>query len=315
VDVARYLFAFLIFPGFVFTGVVGLLSTWVDRKVTARVQWRVGPPLLQPIYDFVKLLGKETLIPSTASRAVFMAAPVAGLAAVTLVSTILWLANLTGLSFVGDLIVVVYLLVVPSLAIMIGGMASGNPLASTGASREMKLILSYELPFLICLATVILKNGFSLRLAELAEPGRVAPIASISGSVAAVITLLCVQAKLGFTPFDVAEAETEIMSGPYIEYSGVSLGVFKLTQAMMLFALPVFLITVFLGGIHLSGWGILWAILKYVAILVLIIVIKNTNPRVRIDQAVSFFWVYLAPMAVGAFVLAVLGRVLGIPWL
>ena len=314
-DVARYLFAFLIFPGFVFTGVVGLLSTWVDRKVTARVQWRVGPPLLQPIYDFVKLLGKETLIPSTASRAVFMAAPVAGLAAVTLVSTILWLANLTGLSFLGDLIVVVYLLVVPSLAIMIGGMASGNPLASTGASREMKLILSYELPFLICLATVILKNGFSLRLAELAEPGRVAPIASISGAVAAVITLLCVQAKLGFTPFDVAEAETEIMSGPYIEYSGVSLGVFKLTQAMMLFALPVFLITVFLGGIHLSGWGILWAILKYVAILVLIIVIKNTNPRGRIDQAMSFFWVYLAPMAVGAFVLAVLGRVLGIPWL
>jgi NADH-quinone oxidoreductase subunit H len=315
VDVARYLFAFLVFPGFVFTGVVGLLSTWVDRKVTARVQWRVGPPLLQPFYDFVKLLGKETLIPSTASRAVFMAAPVAGLASVTLVSTILWMANLTGLSFLGDLIVVVYLLIVPSLAIMIGGMASGNPLASTGASREMKLILSYELPFLICLATVILKNGFSLRLSELAATGRVPPIASISGALVSVIALLCVQAKLGFTPFDVAEAETEIMSGPYIEYSGVSLGVFKLTQAMMLFTLPVFLITVFLGGIHLSGLGILWAILKFVAILVLIVVIKNTNPRVRIDQAVTFFWVYLTPVAVGAFVLAAVGRLLGIPWL
>jgi NADH-quinone oxidoreductase subunit H len=315
VDVARYLFAFLVFPGFVFTGVVGLVSTWVDRKVTARVQWRVGPPLLQPFYDFVKLLGKETLIPSTASRAVFMAAPLAGLTAVTLVSTILWLANLTGLSFVGDLIVVVYLLIVPSLAIMIGGMASGNPLASTGASREMKLILSYELPFLICLAVVILKNGFSLRLGDLAQGGARAPVGSISGAVAAVIALLCVQAKLGFTPFDVAEAETEIMGGPYIEYSGVSLGVFRLTQAMMLFSLPVFLITVFLGGIHLSGWGILWAILKFVAILVLIIVIKNTNPRVRIDQAVSFFWVYLTPVAAGAFVLAVLGRVFGIPWL
>lgn len=318
-DVARYLFAFLVFPGFIFTGVLGLLSTWVDRKVTARVQWRVGPPLLQPLYDFVKLLGKETLIPSTASRAVFMAAPVAGLAAVTLVSTILWLANLTGLSFLGDLIVVVYLLIVPSLAIMIGGMASGNPLASTGASREMKLILSYELPFLICLATVILKNGYSLRLAELAAAGSaagtVAPIGSISGALSAVIALLCVQAKLGFTPFDLAEAETEIMSGPYIEYSGVSLGVFKLTQAMMLFTLPVFLITVFLGGIHLSGWGILWAILKFVAILVLIVVIKNTNPRVRIDQAVSFFWVYLTPVAVGAFVLAAVGRLLGSPWL
>ena len=313
-DVARYLFAFLVFPGFVFTGTVGMLSSWVDRKVTARVQWRVGPPLLQPLYDFVKLLGKETLIPSTASRTVFLAAPLAGLAAVILVSTVLWLANLAGLSFVGDLIVVVYLLVVPSLALMIGGMASGNPLAGIGASREMKLILSYELPFLVCLATVILKNDFGLRLAALA--GATPPAAgSISGAVTAVIALLCVQAKLGFTPFDVAEAETEIMSGPYVEYSGVSLGVFKLTQAMMLFTLPVFLITVFLGGIHLSGWGILWAVLKYVAVLVLIIVIKNTNPRLRIDQAVSFFWLYLTPAAAGAFVLAALGRFLGIPWL
>jgi NADH-quinone oxidoreductase subunit H len=84
---------------------------------------------------------------------------------------------------------------------------------------------------------------------------------------------------------------------------------------MMLFTLPVFLITVFLGGIHLSGLGILWAVLKYVAILVLIVVIKNTNPRVRIDQAMTFFWVYLTPVAAGAFVLATLGRLLGIPWL
>jgi NADH-quinone oxidoreductase subunit H len=129
------------------------------------------------------------------------------------------------------------------------------------------------------------------------------------------VVLFCVQAKLGFTPFDVAEAETEIMSGPFIEYSGVSLGVFKLTQAMMLFTLPVFLITVFLGGIHLVGWGILWAVLKYVAILVLIIVMKNTNPRVRIDQAVKFFWFYLTPIAVAAFVLAVLGRIFAVPWL
>jgi NADH-quinone oxidoreductase subunit H len=312
VETAWYIFAFIIFPGFLFTGVVGLLSSWVDRKVTARVQWRVGPPLLQPFYDFVKLLGKETLIPSSGARGTFLAAPLFGLVAVTLVSTILWLVNLWQTSFLGDLIVVVYLLVVPSLAIMIGGMASGNPLASTGASREMKLILSYELPFLICLATVILKSNMSIRLVEIAENH---VFNSISGVLVGVVALLCVQAKLGFTPFDIAEAETEIMSGPYIEYSGVSLGVFKLTQAMMLFTLPVFLITVFLGGIHLVGWGILWAILKYVAILVLIIVIKNTNPRVRIDQAVRFFWFYLTPIAVAAFVLAVLGLVFAIPWL
>lgn len=311
-EVASYVFAFLVFPGLLFSLAMGLFSSWVERKVTARVQWRVGPPLLQPVYDFVKLLGKETLVPSTASRAVFLFTPLFALVAATLVSTILWLANLQGLSFVGDLIVVVYLLLLPSLAIMIGGMAAGNPLASTGASREMKLILGYELPFLICLATVILKSGANIRLVEIA---RTPVIGSVSGVLISVVALLCVQAKLGFTPFDVAEAETEIMGGPFVEYSGVALAVFKLSQSLLLFALPVFLITVFLGGIHLAGWGILWAALKYLAILVLLIVIKNTNPRVRVDQAVTFFWARLTPVAAAAFVLAVLGRVFTIPWL
>jgi NADH-quinone oxidoreductase subunit H len=305
-------FAFLIFPGFLYSAVLGLVSTWVDRKVTARVQWRVGPPFLQPFYDFLKLMGKETLLPVSANRVVFLAAPVVSLAAVTLVSTILWLANLTGSAFIGDLIVVVYLLLLPSLFLILGGMASGNPLATTGASREMKLILAYELPFLICLAVVILKSGLGISLASVS---RSPIVTSISGALAAVVSLLCVQAKLGFTPFDVAEAETEIMAGPYIEYSGAPLALFKLAQAILLFELPVFLITVFLGGIHLRGWGILWFVLEYVAILALIVVIKNTNPRIRIDQAVRFFWRYLTPTAFAAFLLAAIGQALGLRWL
>ena len=309
---ARMVFAFLIFPGFVFSSILGLFSTWVDRKVTARVQWRVGPPLLQPFYDFLKLMGKETLLPASGNRVVFLAAPVVSLAAVTLVSMILWLANLTVSTFLGDLIVVVYLLLIPSLSLILGGMASGNPLATTGASREMKLILAYELPFLICLAVVIMKSGLGITLESVA---RSPSIASVSGALAAVISLLCVQAKLGFTPFDVAEAETEIMSGPYIEYSGAPLALFKLSQAILLFELPVFLITVFLGGIHLAGWGILWFVLEYVAILALIVVIKNTNPRIRIDQAVRFFWRYLTPIAIVSFLLAAIGQALGLEWL
>ena len=309
---ARMVFAFLIFPGFVFSSILGLFSTWVDSKVTARVQWRVGPPLLQPFYDFLKLMGKETLLPASGNRVVFLAAPVVSLAAVTLVSMILWLANLTVSTLVGDLIVVVYLLLIPSLSLILGGMASGNPLATTGASREMKLILAYELPFLICLAVVIMKSGLGITLESVA---RSPSIASVSGALAAVISLLCVQAKLGFTPFDVAEAETEIMSGPYIEYSGAPLALFKLSQAILLFELPVFLITVFLGGIHLAGWGILWFVLEYVAILALIVVIKNTNPRIRIDQAVRFFWRYLTPIAIVAFLLAAIGQALGLEWL
>lgn len=309
---ARMVFAFLIFPGFVFSAVLGLVSTWVDRKVTARVQWRVGPPLLQPFYDFLKLMGKETLLPAAGNLVVFLAAPVLSLAAVTLVSTVLWLSNLRGSTFVGDLIVVIYLLLLPSLSLILGGMASGNPLATTGASREMKLILAYELPFLICLAVVILKSGLGITLESVA---RSPAIASISGALAAVVSLLCVQAKLGFTPFDVAEAETEIMTGPYIEYSGAPLALFKLSQAILLCTLPVFLITVFLGGIRLRGWGILWFVLEYLAILALIVVIKNTNPRIRIDQAVRFFWRALTPAAIAAFLLAAIGQATGLGWL
>jgi len=229
-----------------------------------------------------------------------------------MISAILWLANLLGISFLGDLIVVVYLLIIPSLSIMMGGLASGNSLAATGASREMKLILAYELPFLICLATVILKNGLSIRIAEIAS---VSIAGSISGILAFIVSLLCVQAKLGFLPFDIAEAETEIIGGPFIEYSGVPLAVYKLNQAMLLFTLPVYLITVFLGGLHFSGWEILWSVLKYLLILVIIIVIKNTNPRVRIDQAVKFFWRYLTPLGIAAFVLAIFGQIYKIPWL
>jgi NADH-quinone oxidoreductase subunit H len=311
-NIGRSIFAFIIFPGFLFTAAVGLLSTWIDRKVTARVQWRVGPPLLQPVYDFIKLLGKENILPKQGNPVLFLLAPIIGLVGVSIVSTVLWQANLQGQSFVGDLIVVVYLLLLPAISVLIGGFASGNPLATTGASREMKLILAYELPFLICLATVILKSGFSIRLADIS---RIPIIGSISGAIAFIISLLCVHAKLGFTPFDVAEAETEIMEGPYIEYSGTPLAIFKLTQAMMLFTLPVYLITLFLRGISFTGLEILWSILKYVAILVVIVVIKNTNPRVRIDQALKFFWRYAFVLSVVALVLAAFGEAFGIAWL
>ncbi|MDA3940146.1 MAG: NADH-quinone oxidoreductase subunit H [Spirochaetia bacterium] len=311
-ETAKYLFLFIIFPGFLFTALVGFFSVWVDRKVTARVQWRVGPPFLQPLYDFFKLLGKETLLPKKGSPLVFLAAPIFSLMAIVLVSTILWVGIFWKQSFIGDLIVVVYLLIIPSLSFMIGAMASGNPLATVGASREMKLIIAYELPFLICLATAILKSGASIQLAVIASSP---VIASISGALASIVVLLCIHAKLGFTPFDVAEAETEIMEGIFIEYSGIPLALIKLTQAMMLFTLPIFLITVFLGGMNFSGWGILWSILKYVLVLVLIIVIKNTNPRVRVDQALKFFWLYLVPVSIVAFLLALLGMIYGIAWL
>lgn len=307
---AKTLFYFIVFPGFLFTALVGILVSWIDRKVTARVQWRVGPPLLQPLYDFVKLLGKETIVPQAGAKLTFLLSPLFGLAAVTIVSTILWLVMIfPQQTFLGDLIVVIYLLAIPSICVIIGGFASGNPLASLGASREMKMILAYELPFILAIFTPVIQAQGAIRLGDLLQYQWANSIFlnSWSGFIAFVVAIICMQAKLALVPFDIPEAETEIIAGPYIEYSGVPLALHKLTRWMMLFVVPMFLVIMFMGGILFSGWHILWGILKYVLLLVIIILMRNTNPRLRIDQAIKFFWGPMTILAVVGVILAFLG--------
>jgi len=311
-EIAITIGKFLVFPGLLFTTVAGLIACWIDRKITARVQWRKGPPFFQPFYDILKLWGKDTILPKSGNKILFILAPMLGLAGITIVSIILWNVNLFQKSFIGDLIVVAYLLVIPSLAIILGGSASGNPLASQGASREIKLLLAYELPFVLCIALIIIKNAGSFQLTEIVQQSL---LNSVSGVIGFIIILLCVQAKLGFVPFDIAEAETELMGGVYIEYSGGLLSIFKIMQAMMLFTLPVLISTLFLGGLVFYGWEILWSIIKIVGILAIIIVVKNTNPRVRIDQAVKFFWRVCGSLALIAVILAIIGKLYAIPWL
>ncbi|MFA4843660.1 MAG: complex I subunit 1 family protein [Candidatus Margulisiibacteriota bacterium] len=299
----KLLLATLIMPGFLFTAVMGLLATWVDRKVTARLQYRVGPPWFQPFADVAKLLGKETMVPEGASRLVFLGAPLLGLAAVTFVGTMLWTLNVDrSASFVGDLIVLIYLLTLPSLAVIIGASASRNPLAALGASREMKLILAYELSFILAVFTVVLKTG-TLLIGGIVNYQAVhgLTITSLSGAIAFLVALLVIQAKLGAVPFDIPEAEQELAGGAFIEYSGPALAVFRLTRAMLYFILPSLLVTLFLGGIDV------WFIVKYIAVLTLVILIKNTNPRLRIDQAIRFFWGPVTVVAMIGFALALAG--------
>ena len=302
-------FWILIFPGFLFTAAVGLLATWIVRKVSALVQYRVGPPVFQPLYDVIKLVGKETLVPEQAQRTVFMAAPLVGMAGVLLLATMLWRAALSQTVFVGDIIVAVYLMTLSSLALILGSSASASPHAAVGTAREMKLVMSYELPLALAFVVVIIKSSGQLSLAALAAQS---PISSVSGLLSFVVALFCVQAKLGFVPFDIAEAETEIGSGVLMEYSGALLAIWKLMQAMMLVAMPLFLVVVFMGGFA-SHWWI--GVLEYVLVLVLIILIKNTNPRVRIDQAMKFFWVYCGTALAAAVVLAMIGNYCKIGWL
>ncbi|MHC4728236.1 MAG: respiratory chain complex I subunit 1 family protein [Planctomycetota bacterium] len=312
-EALQNLFWILIFPGFLFTIVLGLVACWIVRKVSALVQWRVGPPLFQPFYDVMKLMGKETLVPQDGQRTVFIAAPVVGLAGVLLLSTMLWRITISQSDFVGDIIVAIYLMILPSLALILGSSASASPHATIGTSREMKLVMSYELPLVLALIIVIIKTGGQLSLFKIAE---FTPALSISGMLAFLASLLCVQAKLGFVPFDIAESETEIASGLIMEYSGPLLAVWKIMQAMMLVVLPLFLVMVFLGGFGTTiGWPLVWGIGKYVLVLVLIILIKNTNPRVRIDQAMKFFWVYCGIALAIAIILASIGNFYEISWL
>jgi len=298
-------FNYLIFPGFLFTAVVGMLASWVDRKVTARVQWRKGPPWYQNFADFIKLLGKEVIVPKQ-GRFLFLIAPLLGLASVTAVATLLGRSFMyPAESFLGDLIVVIYLLTIPAIALILGASASSNPLASVGASREIKLVLSYELPFILAVAIVILKSGGLIRINDIIKYQMISGsiLGSASGAIAFVAAILSMQAKLGYVPFDMSEAEQEIMAGALIEYSGAPLAVFKLTKQMLLVVLPFFLISIFWA----HNPSTLWIVLKYVILLVVIILIKNTNPRVRIDQATRFFWGPITIACIIGVILALIG--------
>lgn len=304
----KELFYFLIFPGMIFSVVMGGILSWSDRKITARVQFRKGPPFLQPFYDLGKLFYKETILPKYGAKLTFLAAPVFALFSATMANVFILLPSIfPGSGFRGDLIVVFYLLTIPSLTYIIGSLASGNPLAALGASREMKLIISYELAFILALTAIVIKSDMSLRIADILavqqEGG--AFIGSISGILLFIVIIFVNQAKLALVPFDMSEAETEIVHGVFIEYSGSAYAMIKMARYIMLFALPALLVTLLMGGFNLSGIGILWSVLKLVLILLLITLIRNTNPRVRIDQAMRFFFIWINLLAIIAIGLSI----------
>jgi NADH-quinone oxidoreductase subunit H len=305
------IFYFLVFPGLLFAAVTGAFLSWFDRKITARVQFRKGPPLFQPFYDFFKLLlVKETILPKQGSPLIFLLAPVFGVFGATMagVFILLPLFSITT-GFRGDLIVIFYLLTIPSSSYITGALASANPLAAVGSSREMKLILSYELTFLLFIACVIMKCGQQFELSAVIQAQKEASpfIGSISGIILFIVGIFCIQAKLALVPFDMPEAEAELTEGIFIEYSGVAYALIKLTKYIMLFILPAFLVALLMKGFNLKGINILWAVLKILAVVLTLTLIRNTNPRIKIKQAVRFFAVWMNLLAVIALILTEFG--------
>ena len=310
-NILRCLFCILIFPGALFTAVFGLFLAGVDRKVVARMQKRIGPPLRQPMYDFFKLLGKETIIPHAANRTVYLAAPVVGFVSLALIMLFIPIMPFTAFSGSADLIVILYLITIPGVALIVGGSSSGSPYAGIGISREMVTMMAYELPFVLVLLAVAKKAGgdslvFSMEEISAWQAANGSMILQWSLVPAALAMLLVVPAEVGTQPFDVAEAETEICEGPLIEYSGAALGMFKLNAAMKMCVMSALFTSLFFGGIR-TGYlaaDILVFLLICICVTILCMsTIHAVTARLKIEHLFKFYWTFVAGLALVSLIL------------
>lgn len=297
--------------------VISLLFDGVDRKIHARMQRRIGPPLIQPFYDFIKLLNKERIVPATASSQIFTVLPTLAAAASILGSVILFASVVSGASFGGDLVVVFYLLVMSSVLVMIGGSSSGNPYGAIGFSRKMTMLIAYEVPLLLSILSVFLKinsaSHYSIVLAQV-RVGSMLALTFPSVAVSAVAFLLCISAAADVVPFDVSEAKTEIVYGPLVEYGGPYLALFKLAKASSNLSLTFLATTLFFylpalfNGEALGLCAFIVCLLLALILWFLTITVPRTVfARVKVGQAFIFYWLVALPLSVIAVILSALG--------
>ena len=292
----------LIFPGFLFCFLIGLLLAGIDRKIVAKMQKRVGPPVLQPFYDFFK----QMFIP------VF---------------------SFTAFSTMADVIVILYLLLIPALSMILGGAASGSPYAGVGLSREMVTVIACELPLVLVLLAVAKTVGnatgsglvFSMSEIIRYQLANGSLIAHVSMIPAAIAFLLIIPGETGSHPFDTAEAETEICEGLLAEYSGAPLAVYKLSHSIKVLTLESLFVALFLGGIGralgaltaalgLSGAaaGMITGLLGAIVLVLLCIVITilfislvhAITARLKIEQVFKYYWTVVTGLALLSLVLA-----------
>lgn len=303
----------LVFP-IVF--LLSILFDGIDRKVHARMQNRIGPPIVQPFYDFIKLFNKERIVPITASSEIFTLVPVIAAAASVLGASIPLSNLLTKTNVGGDLILTLYLLAMSSVMIMIGGSSSGNPYGAVGFSRKMTMLIAYEMPMLMSILSISL-NLFSLSYYDivLTQIQIKSPLAFASPSMiaAAATFLLCIPAATDVVPFDISEAKTEIIHGSLVEYGGAYLAFVKLAKASSNFALTFlaaslfFYIPALFEGLWQWGHLLLCLITAFVFMLVTITIPRTIFARVKIGQAFKFYLFIPLALAVLSLTLSILG--------
>jgi NADH-quinone oxidoreductase subunit H len=305
------IFRTLIFPGFAFILLLTFFCDWVERKVEARMQNRVGPAftgpagILQPFADFVKLLAKEDIVPRNTRGVIFRLAPILSFSVFVFALFFLPIdgANvILGSNFEGDLIFVLALVSVGNFFLFLSGWSSTNPYSAIGATRVLTQFLGYDIPlFIVALTPAFLTKDLSM---STIAAGQNVPFAFII-PWAFVLFIVILQAELEKDPFDVPHAETEIVGGYETEYSGRRLAFLKLAKDVQIVLGAVIVVELFLGGPYgpvffglPTLWYTLWFLVKVLLVVLITEYLTCIFARLRIDQVLSVNWKTLMPLSI-----------------
>ena len=293
----RALFQLLVFPGVLYAVPAAFVMEWLQRKINARLQGRIGPPFYQPFYDFVKLLGKEPIERPALQGFVMTGLPIGAIGA-TLGAIALLPIFPAGAGFPGDLVLLVALIEIGPLLAVLAGFASRSLWGGLGASREAVMTVAYNLPFLTAMIALAITSGLSLTGMAVGAslPVRFLALAAI---------LLCLPAKLHLNPFSVASAEQEIYAGATTEYDGPRLALWELAHALEWVALAG-LVAVLGFPIANAAWP--WHLVAFIvislAVVVLLSVAAAETARLKLAQAARWFWLWGLLVALSALVLS-----------
>lgn len=308
----------------------GLLYKGIDRKLHARMQMRVGPPITQPFKDVRKLLLKENLVPENAVGWVFNLMPILSLASIISILLYIPLGFEPILSTKGDLILILYLLMFPAICLIIGGFASSSPYATVGAQREMVMMISYEFPLAVTIISIVWRlsklysvpNLFTLDFIS-SNPlwGDVGVFGLIGLVILLGVLLVVTPIELSKIPFDMPEAETEIAAGLLVEYSGKNLAMFYMADAVKTIVMASIVVALFFpyGISQYFGFSqyinyiidFAFFLLKtFLVILVSVTIARTSFARLKIDQVTYMLWVPVTVTSIIGLLLLYLDTVL-----
>ena len=291
-----------------FLTVVDMLLIWMERKVSGHMQSRPGPNrvgpfgLLQSIADAIKLLMKENIVPRSADKVSYWLAPI--LIGIPAVMSFLCFPFHKGWIPLDLNLGLLYLMAIGSisvLAILMAGVGSNNKYSLLGGMRTVAQIISYEVPAILAVTVVVMQAG-SLSMTKIIEYQQSSwSIFSLWGVVGFVIYIICATAETNRTPFDIPEAESELVAGYHTEYSGMKFALFFVAEYTNVVIVSMIAAAVFLGGYYgpfgMGGASPIWMFLKVFALIFLLMWFRWTFPRVRVDQMMIFGWKVLLPAA------------------